>query len=86
MPQIGPLELIVILVIALVILGPKRLPSAARSVGTSIREIKGAVTLADPRDVAAERRLQRRAELSPVRDGANPVSEPSPGPADSRGG
>src|SRR5215207_1048253 len=33
MPNIGPMELIVVLIIALLILGPKRLPAAGRSLG-----------------------------------------------------
>jgi sec-independent protein translocase protein TatA len=36
----GPLELLVILVVALLVLGPKRLPEAARSVGRGMRELK----------------------------------------------
>jgi sec-independent protein translocase protein TatA len=36
----GPLELMVILVIALIVLGPKKLPEAARSVGRGMREFK----------------------------------------------
>jgi sec-independent protein translocase protein TatA len=36
----GPLELIVILGIALIVLGPKKLPEAARSVGRGVREFK----------------------------------------------
>jgi len=44
MPSIGPMELIVVLVIALVVLGPKRLPDAGRSLGRGIREFKGALT------------------------------------------
>ena len=36
----GPLELIVILVIALIVLGPKKLPEAARSVGTGCASSK----------------------------------------------
>jgi sec-independent protein translocase protein TatA len=36
----GPLELLVILVVALVVLGPQRLPEAARSVGRGMRELK----------------------------------------------
>jgi sec-independent protein translocase protein TatA len=36
----GPLEMMVILVIALLVLGPQKLPEAARSVGKGIRELK----------------------------------------------
>ena len=44
MPTIGPLELAIVLVIALVILGPKKLPDVGRSVGRGMREFKGALT------------------------------------------
>jgi sec-independent protein translocase protein TatA len=44
MPNIGPLELIVVLVIVLVIFGPKRLPGLGRSLGTGMREFKDSVT------------------------------------------
>jgi sec-independent protein translocase protein TatA len=36
----GPLEILLILVVALLVLGPKRLPEAARSVGKGMRELK----------------------------------------------
>ncbi|MFL5777771.1 MAG: twin-arginine translocase TatA/TatE family subunit [Chloroflexota bacterium] len=42
MPNIGPFELIVILVIALVILGPGRLPDVGAALGKSIREFRKA--------------------------------------------
>jgi sec-independent protein translocase protein TatA len=38
--NIGPMELIIVLVIALVVLGPKRLPDAGRSLGKGLREFK----------------------------------------------
>jgi sec-independent protein translocase protein TatA len=38
--NIGPMELIIVLVIALIVLGPKRLPEAGRSVGRGLREFK----------------------------------------------
>ena len=43
MPHIGPMELIVILAIALIVLGPKKLPDVGRSLGSSMREFKNAV-------------------------------------------
>jgi len=42
--NVGPMELIVVLAIALIVLGPKRLPSAGRSLGNGLREFKGAIT------------------------------------------
>lgn len=44
MPMPGPLELVVILVIALVIFGPKRLPELGGSLGKGIREFRTSVT------------------------------------------
>ena len=41
---IGPFEIIVVLVIVLIIFGPKRLPDLGRSLGGGMREFKDAVT------------------------------------------
>jgi sec-independent protein translocase protein TatA len=38
--SVGPMELAVIAVIALLVLGPKRLPEAARALGKGMREMK----------------------------------------------
>ncbi len=43
MPNVGPMELVVVLVIALLVLGPKRLPEAGRSLGRGLREFKDSI-------------------------------------------
>ena len=50
MPNIGPLEIIIILVIVLVIFGPKRLPDLGRSLGRGMREFKDSISGSDHRD------------------------------------
>jgi len=40
MPQLGPLEIAVVLLIALLVFGPNRLPELARQVGGALRELK----------------------------------------------
>ena len=47
MPNIGPMELLIVAVIALVVLGPKRIPEAARSLGRGMREFKEGITTND---------------------------------------
>ena len=42
--NVGPTELIIVLVIALLVLGPKRLPEVGRSVGRGMREFKDSIS------------------------------------------
>jgi sec-independent protein translocase protein TatA len=42
--NIGPLEIIVVLIIALIVFGPKRLPELGSSLGRGIREFRSTVT------------------------------------------
>ena len=44
MPNIGPLELAIVLVIVLLIFGPKRLPGLGRQLGCGMREFKDSIT------------------------------------------
>jgi len=40
MPQLGPLEIAVVLLVALLVFGPNRLPELAKQVGGALRELK----------------------------------------------
>ncbi len=44
MPNIGPLEIAMVLVLALIVFGPKRLPDLGRSLGQGMREFKTSLT------------------------------------------
>jgi sec-independent protein translocase protein TatA len=44
LPNIGPLELIIILAIALLVVGPGRLPEMGNAIGRTIREFRKAST------------------------------------------
>ena len=41
--SVGPMELVIVLVLALIILGPKRLPEAGKSLGRGMREFKDSI-------------------------------------------
>lgn len=53
MPNVGPLEIAVVLIIALVVFGPKRIPELGNSLGKGIREFKGSLS-GEQRDDEAE--------------------------------
>ena len=61
MPNIGPMELIVVLAIALIVLGPKKLPEVGRSVGKGMREFKESLA-GDSRDDEPDELVARKAE------------------------
>ena len=70
MPSIGPLELAIVLIIALVIFGPKRLPELGRSVGHGLREFKSSIS--GDNDEEEPRTIDNGIEDD---DGATPVAE-----------
>jgi sec-independent protein translocase protein TatA len=44
MPNIGPMEILVVLIIALIVFGPKRLPELGKSLGRGISEFRGTIS------------------------------------------
>jgi sec-independent protein translocase protein TatA len=68
MPSIGPLELGIVLVIVLIVFGPKRLPGLGRQLGTGMREFKDSITGKDRDDRDDDRHDEpvRRQELDPA--------------------
>jgi sec-independent protein translocase protein TatA len=69
MPNVGPLELIVVLIIALVVFGPKRLPELGRSMGRGIREFRASISGKDDDDDDQNREI----ESSTTSQAAEPV-------------
>ena len=45
---IGPTEIIIVLALVLLVLGPKRLPETAKSIGRGMREFKDSIAGRDP--------------------------------------
>ena len=79
MPNIGPFELILVLVIALVVFGPKRLPQLGRQLGSGMREFKDSVTGDNKHDDDDDDDEDvRRAELK----APAPMPAPAPSPQD----
>jgi sec-independent protein translocase protein TatA len=71
MPNVGPLELVVVLIIALVIFGPKRLPELGRSMGKGIREFRGSISGNDDDD--DEEESSKPAAIEGAQDADEPV-------------
>jgi TatA/E family protein of Tat protein translocase len=62
MPNIGPLEIVIVLVVVLVIFGPKRLPDLGRSLGRGMREFKDSVTGNDKDELPSTKEPDDKAE------------------------
>jgi sec-independent protein translocase protein TatA len=64
MPSIGPMELAIVLVVALLVLGPKRLPSAGKALGEGLRGFKDSVNgnSREPDELAAAEAHAARTE------------------------
>lgn len=72
--SIGPTELIIVLVIVLLIFGPKRLPGLGKSLGSGMKEFKDSVTGKADRDLDEDDDDRKQANAALGRaDDASPV-------------
>ena len=67
MPNIGLPEILIVLVIALIVFGPRRLPEMGRSLGKGIREFKDSLTGNDEEDEPREIERARTEEAGESR-------------------
>ena len=95
MPQIGPLEVVIVLVIALLVFGPKKLPELGKGLGRGMRDFKRGLSGDDhddddeERERERERRRREDAEAAAIAPAPapveatpppSPVAEPAPAP------
>lgn len=85
--NVGPLELVIVLIIALLVIGPKRLPEMGNSIGKTIREFRNAssdVQDAVSLEADAKPATQQMAAAPPAAPAAaptTPAEAPAPEPA-----
>ncbi len=84
--QIGPLEIGIVLLIVLLIFGPKRLPGLGKSLGTGMREFKDSITgKDDDRDEApADQATLTAASAAPADPPPAREGKPAAAPAEPR--
>lgn len=70
MLDFSPMQMLIVLAIALIVFGPKRLPEMARNLGKGIREFKAGIDMGG----------QDPAPTSTVRAAAAPAAAPAPAP------
>ena len=68
MPNVGPWEIILLLLLALLLFGAKRLPEIGRSMGRGMREFKDSVSGKDRDDEPAELPMQSTDATVPARE------------------
>ena len=59
--NVGPMELIVVLIIALVVLGPKKLPEVGKSLGQGMRSFKESISGMADKDEEETKQIKAKA-------------------------
>jgi sec-independent protein translocase protein TatA len=80
---VGPLEVVVVLIIALVVFGPKRIPELGKSLGKGMRQFKASLDGDDEEEdeQGEPGQLPKPTDGSEARTGGAPSEEIPPGPA-----
>jgi sec-independent protein translocase protein TatA len=78
--NVGPMELIIVLALALIVLGPKRLPEAGKAIGKGMREFKDSLAgdSKDEDDDATPAIPAGSATTAPTTPTATPAAEAQP--------
>ncbi|MGH2955502.1 MAG: Sec-independent protein translocase subunit TatA/TatB [Solirubrobacterales bacterium] len=79
MPNIGPLEIAVVLIIVLIIFGPKRLPELGQSMGRGLREFKNSISGDKDKDDDDE---EKRPELETSESGPGKTAQQAADPVE----
>lgn len=73
----GPLEIIVVLVIVLIVFGPKRLPDLGRSLGRGMREFKDSVTGKDKDELPEASTVEKPESTTVAAESTTVTAEPT---------
>lgn len=76
MPNIGPMEIAIVLIIALIVFGPKKLPELGKSLGNGLKEFKSSISGDDDHqsEKASQTRIEAMSASAPETTKAQPES------------